>query len=845
VTGATTDSDIAARAALEARLLGKRAGQKAKSGIDPVARGGALALSPAQHRIWFFDQLVEDRSTNNIVEAERILGSLSTEALARAVDVVVARHEPLRWRFAVEAGVPRTVPAERVPALVVRQVAGTKAADRDEIGRTLADEVAARPFDLTAEAPFRAELFVFAPDDAVFVHVIHHIAGDEWSVRVLQEELAAAYAATIDGRAPDLPPLAVQYADYAAWQNAGLAEGRWAEAEAHYLRLLADAPTSVALPFAGPPRGDLRRGTALRTVTTLDPATVARLDGLGRERGATPFMTMLAATMAFLHRAGAQEDLAISSLTAGRARPELDGLVGMFTNNVVLRTVLRGEEDFAAVLDSVREQVLRAIAHQDYPFDALMRRLRPAGGAIPFGSVMFTHRHAFPSALGGTAESHQLGVGEGSAKFDLWVSVIDKGPERILRLVADGARYGETDLAELTAAFTGFLGTVAEAPDSPLAALLGPLRHAAGDAPPVADHAAPSLPDTERRVAEIWREVLRSEPSGHDVSFFDAGGDSLLLMQFVHRVAEAFAMDLPMIEVFVAPSVRGIARLIDAHGAHPVAVPAPQGLLVPLTRAEGTERPTFYIVSGAGGHVLPFASVARRLEGRWWGVGLLDPAFDESKETPESIGDVAERLIEGLKRARASGPFLIAGYSYGGFVALEMARRITAAGERAGVVIIDTRLPAGSITKVLRRKLEDLKSQIRSLVRPAVIVEAPHKALYDVRARRENARRQVMGKNQRALVMRHRFARGDVPVFVIRAHQSVREQDAPDYGWGAVAQVVGVRGTDGDHLNLFKGEHEDGFVQALDEALTQLAAELNASRARDAEATCRSGASGG
>jgi thioesterase domain-containing protein len=191
---------------------------------------------------------------------------------------------------------------------------------------------------------------------------------------------------------------------------------------------------------------------------------------------------------------------------------------------------------------------------------------------------------------------------------------------------------------------------------------------------------------------------------------------------------------------------------------------------------------------------------------------------------------VAERLIEGLKRARASGPFLIVGYSYGGFVALEMARRITAAGECAGVVIIDTRLPAGSITKVLRRKLEDLKSQIRSLVRPTVIVEAPHEALYDVRARRENARRQVMGKNQRALVMRHRFARGDVPVFVIRAHQSVREQDAPDYGWGAVTQVVGVRGTDGDHLNLFKGEHEDGFVQALDEALTQIAAELNASR---------------
>jgi thioesterase domain-containing protein/acyl carrier protein len=824
------DGGLAARAALEARLLGKRGGLKAKGGIEPVAREGALALSPAQHRIWFFDQLVEDRSTNNIVEAERILGRLSTEALARAVDTVVARHEPLRWRFAVEAGVPRTVPAERIPALVVRHVAGTKAADRDEIARTLAGEVAARPFDLTAEAPFRAELFVFAPDDSVFVHVIHHIAGDEWSVRVLQEELAAAYAAAVEGRAPDLPALRVQYADYAAWQNAGLAEGRWAEAEAHYLRILEGAPTSLALPFAGPARADLRRGTALRSVTTLDPATVARLDALGRARGATPFMTMLAATMAFLHRAGAQEDLAISSLTAGRARPELDGLVGMFTNNVVLRTGLQQEETFAGFLDPVREQVLRAIAYQDYPFDALMRRLRPSGGAIPFGSVMFTHRHAFPSAVGGTAESRPVASDEGDAKFDLWFSVIDQGPQRILRLVADSARYREEDLAELSAAFTGFLEAVAEAPHAPLASLIGPVRHAPRTEARETDRPAPSRETaTEQRLVQVWRDVLRADPPDPDVSFFDAGGDSLLLMQFVHRISEEFGVDLPMIEVFVAPSIRGVARLIDRHGADPIAVPAPQGLLVPLTREADNDRPTFYIVSGAGGHVLPFASVARRLEGQWWGVGLLDPAFDETKETPESIGDVAERLIEGLRRARASGPFLIAGYSYGGFVALEMARRFTAAGERAGVVIIDTRLPAGSITKVLRRKLEDLKSQLRSLVRPTVTVEAPQEALYDVRARHENARRRVMGKNQRALVMRHRFARADVPVFVIRAHQSVREQDAPDYGWGAVAQVVGVRGTDGDHLNLFKGEHEDGFVQALDEALTRLAAELNAS----------------
>jgi thioesterase domain-containing protein len=298
----------------------------------------------------------------------------------------------------------------------------------------------------------------------------------------------------------------------------------------------------------------------------------------------------------------------------------------------------------------------------------------------------------------------------------------------------------------------------------------------------------------------------------------------------VHRISEEFGVDLPMIEVFVAPSVRGIARLIDSHGSDPIEVPAPQGLLVPLTRESAADRPAFFIVSGAGGHVLPFASVARRLENRWRGVGLLDPAFDERLETPESIGEVAARLIEGLEQAGAREPFLIAGYSYGGFVAVEMARRIATSGQRAGAVIIDTRLPAGSITKVLRRRLGDIKSQLKSLVMPPPNVEAPGEALYDLRAAHENERRRAMEQRQRALVARHRFAQADVPVFVIRANGSLREQDAPDYGWAKVARVVGVQDTRGDHLNLFKGVNEEGFVHAMDEALTRLAAGFPALR---------------
>jgi thioesterase domain-containing protein len=145
---------------------------------------------------------------------------------------------------------------------------------------------------------------------------------------------------------------------------------------------------------------------------------------------------------------------------------------------------------------------------------------------------------------------------------------------------------------------------------------------------------------------------------------------------------------------------------------------------------------------------------------------------------------------------------------------------------RAGVVIIDTRLPAGSVTKILRRKLDGIKSQLKALVRPPVPAAEPREALYDDLAQRENARRQAMGERQRSLVLSHRFAPADVPLFVIRAEATVREQDAADYGWGAVARVVGVRNTGGDHLTLFKGAHEAEFVRALDEALSRVSTEL-------------------
>jgi amino acid adenylation domain-containing protein len=346
----------------------------------------------------------------------------------------------------------------------------------------------------------------------------------------------------------------------------------------------------------------------------------------------------------------------------------------------------------------------------------------------------------------------------------------------------------------------------------------------AGAAEPTPDRALPRT-HGEQVLFRLWRELLKRNDFGIDDDFFAVGGDSLLVMQLSFRIREETGLELTNFDVFAHPTIRGIARLIDAPGTGLLPPPARDGVIVPLTRAP--EGRNFYIFTGAGGHVLPFASVARRLEDRWRAVGLLDPHFDEAGEFPASIGEVAAQLLEGLLRADPAGPHLLVGYSYGGKVAFEIARRIAEAGGRAGVVMLDTRARPGG-TEALRRRIQGVKSRIKAILRPAAELEPiPQTAPDDDPALRDAARRSVMERNQRALVSRYRPRKTAVPIVVIRARGSLREGDPADYRWSKVGHVLGTTDVNGDHLSLFKGPNEDDFVAALDWALSLLRSDMD------------------
>ena len=639
----------------------------------PAADGAPLPLSSGQRRLWFLDRLEPGDPTFNVYLAARLTGPLDPAALARALHEVVRRHEPLRARFEERAGAPvQVIPPDLPPALPLTDLRSLRPGARAAEAERLAAAEARRPFDLARGPLLRALLLRLAAEEHWLVLALHHIVADGWSLDLLQDELAALYDACRAGRPSPLPPLPLQYSDYAAWQQEASRGEALEKPLAWWRRRLAPPPPALALPTdrprrarAGPRRGALASARLPRALA----------DGVRRlaaGEGATLFMVLLAAFDLLLYQLTGVADLLVGTPVANRDRAELEALIGFFADTLGLRVDLgaksvahgsaaAGDLTFRELLARVREAALGAYAHAEVPFERVVAALQPerAGGASPLFQVMLVLLHA-PRARRrlGAATLEPLTLHNGTAQFEWTLYLEDEEEELTAMLEYDRDLFAPESATAVLAHFATLLAAAVEEPARRLVEL-------------------PAAPPIGRREAAVEQAAAQALP---------APAPAAPAADRAARLAERRARLSAEQRALLERRLRGGAASGAAAGA-----PAARISLVAIDPAGS--RPPFVCVHPAGGDVLCFRPLAGMLGPAQPLYGLQSRGLLDGEEPHATIEEMAEDYLRELRRVRPVGPYLLGGWSLGGLVAFEMAQQLDRAGARPALLALLDALP--------------------------------------------------------------------------------------------------------------------------------------------------------
>jgi amino acid adenylation domain-containing protein len=510
-------------------------------------------VSFSQRRLWFLDQLLPGEPTYNMPFAMWLDGPLDAKTLQRAMDALVARHAVLRTSIVAFDGVPEQVVADTgtVPIERIELAAGLDDTARTRQAESIATDLARQPFDLASGPLMRVALLDVGPDRHLLVLVIHHIISDGVSMKILLDELSAFYLAETTDSPASLPPLWMQYGDYAVWQH-DLVRGEELDRQLGYWReKLRGAPQIHSLPadLPRPARLSSRGGVANATI---DAETTRRLAEVAYRTNATTFMVFLAGFVAVLSRYARETDIVTGTQVAGRTHPELDPIVGLFTNTVPLRISLAGDPTFAELVSRVRDTTLDALSHEQLPFEKLVEELAPDRSLAyqPLIQVQFVHGLFTPPTLDIPGiDSRSWAIFNDTAKLDITV-------------------YADTLDGETTALSMEYSTDVFSPAwaDRFLRCMANLLEHAA-QAPGTAVADLPLLSVIERDALIGWRNPQALPAGDGDSGDTDDAVDVRRLLQAsTSRVIDG-AETLPMSEV--CDRAARIARTLSGHGVGP------------------------------------------------------------------------------------------------------------------------------------------------------------------------------------------------------------------------------------------------------------------------------------
>ncbi|SRR6266496_698886 len=654
-----------------------------------------------QQTTWLEDPSNSDSVVYNYPLLFRIRGPLDEGALQRSLHEIVRRHGVFRSVFRMRDGeLVQIVVSTQKQTLRLIDLSGLPESAKEVRSQQVALEEAARPFDLALGPLLRGVLLRLGADDHILQLTTHHIVHDDWSTGILSRELSELYQSFAAGTESPLPDLAFQYGDYVRWLQEQLQGNALRSKLAYWKEQLASATgfQHLATDFARPAKSaTANRGAREGIVLPSDLAN--SLKALSRQERVSMFMVLLAGFQALLHRRSSDEVIGVASCAANRPLAEVEGVIGRFGNDMLLRTSFSGNPTFRELLMRVREVALNAYANQSLPFGKVLSEVtnRTDPNRNPPFQVMFILQNA-PRE---NREIPELSITwlplyAGTAKYDLnvWLK-IEPTLEVILEYRTD--LFRAATMKQILEDYHTVLRTMVKDPGARVSNLLisNKPRPASAQGVPTGaketvvakDSVAPS-DEVQSRLVELWRAAF-GMPIGVDENFFELGGDSLLAARLFVQIEKAFQMELPLAVLLEAPTIRQLAGIISAPIVHSL-----HSSLVAV-QPRGTKPPLF-CVHGHNGEIFQSRNLPLSLGADQPVFGLRSQGL--GGETPYfTVEEMAIHYLKEIRTVQRKGPYFLAGYCFGGMIAYEMARVLKTQGQEVALLVMFNTPAPGSL----------------------------------------------------------------------------------------------------------------------------------------------------
>ncbi|KAF0865633.1 non-ribosomal peptide synthase/polyketide synthase [Pseudomonas sp. LD120] len=582
------DSLKLARRFIELPLEKRRLFLKAldKEGVDfsllPIPAGVVVpnrqALSYAQQRMWFLWQLDPQSAAYNLPNAVRLSGPLDRVVLAQAFDWLLERHESLRTVFCLENDEPRQVVQQTQIDIDYRDLCDLDPQQREAWVQQQADAEARRPFELQQGPLLRVCVLGLGEQEHVMLLTLHHIVADGWSMGVLIEEFLHAYDSLLQGQAPSLPGLPIQYRDYALWQRSWLEAGEQERQLDYWQAKLGDEHSPLQLPTDHLRQARVSR-QGRRLEVELEPGLAQQLGALARQQGVTLFAVLLAGFKLLLSRYSGQQDIRVGVPIANRTRQEVEGLIGFFVNTQVLRTELSPQWTVRHLLADIRETTLGAQAHQDLPFERLVEalHLERSLSHSPLFQVLYNHQ---PQVTELTTLRSRSGLhvqalprNERTVQFDLTLDTFERGGQLLAAFTYDCQLFEAQTIERMAGHWQNLLWAMVREPQAAIGEL--PLLSAEQCQGTLAQGVGPREVFAAESVLERFARQVAAQPEAPALVF---AGQCLsyreLDQRASHLAAALVARDVgPEVLVGIAVErslemVVGLLAVLKAGGAY-------------------------------------------------------------------------------------------------------------------------------------------------------------------------------------------------------------------------------------------------------------------------------------